>query len=186
MNYYKENTYVGDFESPGYSLIRMSYYMIYLTLDFTPWLRWSKSGKSIYDIKSSLSTSIDTDGANYFYQIIMSIIREETSDKVIEAPLSCKNNTTLTLHYQPDEKKQMNAFLTIEKNDQVIAYRFATRLSQNIINNQLVTKVIQVELCNFAVLLIEYLISRLPAEEVDNPNHQLRIDWKEIIEYLEQ
>jgi hypothetical protein len=65
---------------------------------------------------------------------------------------------TLILERKRDEANKMVDYFTLEKNNRSISYKFMTRTIQVKENEQMVTKVIQSDLCAFAETFKGYLI----------------------------
>ena len=157
-----ENTYIKALYAPGFSSLTMSYFRIYLTLNFVPWLSTDSTGHSQYCKKTFLSTTLDYNWAAYFHGACMSILSDEGSTKSVEATLPCKNNAALTLLYRPGEDNQMTAYMVINKDNKTILFRFETRVKQEIVDGQMVTKVIQAGLETFSMVLKGYMESKAP------------------------
>jgi hypothetical protein len=151
------NIRVGYLHSKGYSSLYLSFYLSSLVFDFAPWLGADNTGRNYYDNKKRLSTSVNLEGAAYFYLVAVTILRGEDRIEPIEATLPCKNNSSLTLSYLPDENNQMTAYLDIHKDNQTIPFKFQTLPKQVMVNGQMVTKAVQADLADFAMMLFGYI-----------------------------
>lgn len=151
------NTYIRTLCSTGFSALTISFYKTNLTFRFIPYIGKGKNGLDDYNRNSFLSTSINYERAALFMAIAMGIIDGRDADKEIEAVYPCLNGTTLFFEYKPDQNNQMNAYLVINKNNETIPFRFSTHQVQIKDNGQIVTKVIQSGLGNFAMILEAYL-----------------------------
>ena len=155
MNY-QANTYIKCLYSSGFSYIMMSYYRTNLVFTFRPYSGKNYNGLDQYDKNIFLSTSIDYDASATLYALSTAIISVKDAEKKVTAVLTCSNNTTLTFEYMPDQNNQWYAYLTINKNNQTIPFRFKTYTYQVQIDGQLVTRVIQSGLGIFAEVLKSY------------------------------
>ena len=159
MNNYKSaNTYIRCLYSQGYSSLMLSFLKTNLVFGFTPYIGKDSTGQSQYCREKFLSTSVNYEGASYFYQTAMLIIKETDPKKQITAKLLCNNNTTLILEYKPDEDNQMSAYLVINKNNDTIKFKFKIYQYQEWEEGQVVTKIIQAGLGLFLKVLEAYLI----------------------------
>ena len=67
------------------------------------------------------------------------------------------NHASLIFEYKPDQNKQMSAYLTINKNNHSILFKYPTHTYQVKVDGQLITKVIQSGLGVFFHTIIGYL-----------------------------
>jgi hypothetical protein len=86
----------------------------------------------------------------------MFILKDINPEKEIRAVLQC-NKADLIFEYKPDRDSQMAAYLTIEKNNQSISFKFKTQQIQVQEHGQIVTRVIQSGLGAFAKTVEGYL-----------------------------
>jgi hypothetical protein len=152
------STVIRHFYAPGYSFIMMSYFNTHLSLRFHRYTGKDNVGLSQYDCKNGMTTTVNYEGAAYLYQVAMPILEDMNSEKVINAVLPC-NKAALIFEYKPEQDNYMAAYLTIEKNDQSIPFRFKTQQVKVQQNGQMVTKVIQSGLGAFTKTVEGYLIS---------------------------
>ena len=157
MNNKSANVFIRSLYSQGYSSLVMSFFKTKLTLCLTPYLGEDNRGLSQYCKKTFLSTTINHEGASFFYLTAMSILNGKDSENQVEAVLSCSNNTSIILEYKPDQSNQMSAYLVISKNNQSIPFRFSIHQYRVSENGRVVTKVIQTGLGVFAGVLEGYL-----------------------------
>jgi hypothetical protein len=111
----------------------------------------------------------------------MSILSDKNSEIERLAALPC-NNATLTLAYKREENNQMRAYMTIEKSNQSITFKFSIHTFQEKKDGQIITKVIQSGLGAFAATIEGYLtgigagrhLSKLPDDygETKDENQQ--------------
>nr|WP_092067927.1 hypothetical protein [Dendrosporobacter quercicolus]NSL46847.1 hypothetical protein [Dendrosporobacter quercicolus DSM 1736] len=87
----------------------------------------------------------------------MAVIDGKYAEQQILAVLQCNNNTTLIFEYKPDQYNQMDSYLTINKNNETISFKFKTHIYRVKEKGQMVTKIIQSGLGAFARMLDGYL-----------------------------
>ena len=152
------NAFIRNLYSPGYSSLTASFFCTHLTLGFSPHIGKDKRGFDEYCRKSFLSASFNHGGAAFLHMIVEPIIKGKNLEQQVEAVLECKKNTKIIFEYKLIENKQMIAFLTIKKDNQMITFKFKTH--QYIIeeNGKTVTKTAQSGLFDFAAVLEIYLM----------------------------
>lgn len=151
------NTYVRSLYSEGLSSIMISFFNTNLTLSFTPCIGKNHMGLDQYDFKKSLRTSINYEMVTFLYLVSKSIIDGKYAEQQVSAVLQCNNNTTLILEYKPDQYNQMDSYLTINKNNETISFKFKTHIYRVKENGQMITKIIQSGLGAFVKTLDGYL-----------------------------
>jgi hypothetical protein len=155
------NTVLRNFYSPNYSFITVAYFNTHLSLRFYRYTGKNNNNgfdQDIYDLKNGMTTTVNYEGASYLYQAAMSILKGMNSEKEIRAVLPC-NKAALIFEYKSDQDNQMAAYLTIEKNNQSIPFKFKTQQVQIKEHGQTATKVIQSGLGAFAMTVEGYLIN---------------------------
>ena len=95
------------------------------------------------------------------------ILDGQNSDEPIEVVLPCNNGTSLIFEYKPDQNNQMSAYLTINKNNETIRFRFKTTEYEETVNGQTVTKVMQTDLSIFTLILGCYLLGKAIIRHID-------------------
>jgi hypothetical protein len=150
------STFMRNFYAPGYSSMTLSFFNWNLSLRFYRYSGKDKDGFDRYDLKNGITTTVNYENASYLHQTAMLILKGINTEKEIKAELPCYN-ATIILEWKPDHDNQMAAYLSIEKNDQSISFRFRTHTVKVMENGQMVTKVIQSGLGAFAMTLESYL-----------------------------
>jgi hypothetical protein len=150
------STFMRNFYAPGYSSITLSFFNWNLSLRFYRYSGKNNDGSDRYDLKNGMTTTVNYENAYYLYQAAMFILEDINSEKEIRAVLQC-NNAALILEYKRGQDNQMAAYLTLEKNNQSIPFKFKTNTAQVMESGQMVTKVIQSGLGAFAKTLEAYL-----------------------------
>ena len=109
------NVQIKSLYSPGYSSLMMSYFRRYLTLDFALYTGKDDNGFDQYSREIRPSTSLDPDGAAFFYMQAYRILEGKVpEEQPIEVVLHCRNDTKLTFAYRPDENNQMGSTTRLE------------------------------------------------------------------------
>ena len=154
-----ENIYLGPYYSIGYSSLHLSYYGDLLTVSFQPYEGVDKDGKHQFSKKVFQSTTINHEGAAYFYCLAARVLNGIDLDKEFEACLQCGKNATLTLHYMKDNdrKDEMCAFFVIRKNDETIPFLFRKDPYKTTKDGIEITEIIQTGLGSFAMDLRNYI-----------------------------
>ena len=154
------NVQIRTLYSPGFSSFKMSYFKTNLVLGFAPYIGKDDRGFDKYCIKSFLSTSINPEGAAFFYTQASRILDCRHSVEQVEVVLPCNKGASLTFTYKLDESNQMSAYMSINKNNEAIQFRFPTTEYQDNIDGQWVTKLMQTGLRTFALILGCYLAGK--------------------------
>ena len=171
-------TFIRNLYSPGFSSLTMSFFGTNLALSFNQYLGKDHRGIDQYCRKRFLSTSINYEGAALFILTAMSISDGIDSEKQIQAVLPCNNNAALIFEYKPDQNNQWGAYLTINKNNDAITFRFKTHESKVRRNGEMVTEVIQSGVGAFAMTLEGYL------KGIGAANHLTKLPEDELYAYL--
>jgi hypothetical protein len=150
------STVIRSFYAPGYSSMTLTYFNTYLSLRFYQYDGKNDIGLSHYDLKNGMTATVNYEGASFLYLAAMSILEGRNSEKGMRAVLPC-NKAALIFEYKSDQDNQMAAYLTIEKNNQSILFKFKTHQVQDNENGQMITRVIQSGLGAFAMMLEGYL-----------------------------
>jgi hypothetical protein len=134
----------------------LSFFNWSLSLRFYQYTGKNKDGFDHYDLKNGVTTTVNYENASCLYKAAMSILEDIDLEKEIRAELPCYN-AALIFEYKREQNNQMSAYLTIEKNDQSISFRFRTHQVKVKENGQVVTKVVQSGLVAFVKTLESYL-----------------------------
>jgi len=161
------NVQIRTLYAPGYSSIMLSYFKTNLVFSFAPYVGKDNRGVDQYCIKSFLSTSINPAGAAFFYMQASRILDCRHSGGQVEVVLPCNNGASLTFEYKPDENNQMSAYITINKNNDAIRFRFPTTEYQDNVDGQWVTNLMQTGLGTFALILGCYLAGKAANSHID-------------------
>ena len=145
------STYIRTMYSPGFAYIRFSFYKTNLSLSFCPWVDKNNMGRSHYDMKKYLNTTISDENAAALYLIAKNIAEGNQSNPV-QYQIQCNNQTLVSFEHDSEETR-----FIIEKNKDRIVFRFVTHRLRERVNGEIVTKTIQSGLMFFAKILQTYL-----------------------------
>ena len=151
------STFIRTLYDVGNSYLMMSFYKYNLSFRIGRWIEKNNSGYSRNDDSKPLVTSVNYEGASLLYQVAMSIVNGLNTDKEVKVEVQCNNNTNLTFEYKPDQNNQMVAYLTIDKNNQSITFKFMVHTYKTRKDGQVITNVTQSGLGVFAKVLDGYL-----------------------------
>jgi hypothetical protein len=120
-----------------------------------------------------MTTTVSYEGAALLYLVAAKIFDDRHPEREIKAVLPCLKNTTLTLEYKPGQNNQWDVYLTIERDNKTIPFKFKTHTYTFRESGQLVTEVIQSGLGAFGKMIEGYLtginvnghLSKLPEDE---------------------
>ena len=150
------NSDIRTLYSEGFSSMKLSLFNANLSFNFANYIGKNKYGYDQYDVKNAITTSINYYNASLLYKVAMSIDGEVDSDKEVRALVSC-NNANLLFEYKSEQNNQKTAYLTIEKNNQSITFRFPILTYQFKKDGQIFTKVVQVGVNVLTEVLHGYL-----------------------------
>lgn len=142
--------YIRNLYSPGFSYIRLSFYKTNLSISFSPWLRSDKTGRSVYD-KRSIMTTVGDENVAALSFLVKRIAEQELSTPV-QFVIPCNNNTSLTFEFDGEQAR-----LTIVKKDEKVAFEFVVHRYKTKENGMVVEKVVQSGLLAFKEVLTAYL-----------------------------
>lgn len=145
------SAYIRNLYSPGFSFITLSFYKTNLSVRFTPWINQNQTGRSQYDAKKFIVTTISDESAASLYYLAQKIAEGELNNPV-QYVIECNNQITLVFEYDADK-----ATLSIEKDREKIVFEFAVHQYRVKEDGRIVTKTIQSGLLAFAEVLQAYL-----------------------------
>jgi len=145
------NVFIRNLYSHDYSFITLSFYKTNLSVRFTPWINQNQIGRSQYDAKKFIVTTISDESAASLYYLTKKITEGELNNPV-QYLIECNNQTTLVFEYDAEK-----ATFSIEKVREKIVFEFAVHQYQMKEEGQIVTKTIQSGLLAFSEVLQAYL-----------------------------
>ena len=159
------NTHIKTLGSPGISQLTLSLYPCeknnkkYLVLKFVPCIGKDDLGFDKYCNDTYPSTSIDYEGAKAFYPAVKAILDRPDSVKPFTTQLQCGKSATLTFAYKQEQDGTMGSYLTINKDNITVPFRFQTHQYQTYssFEDKAVTIVIHLGLKTFAEVLDGYI-----------------------------
>ena len=153
------STYIRTLYDPGTSYLTMYLYNYNISFGIGLWVEKNNVGyNQNQNYERPLMTSVNYEGASLLFQVAMSIIDETNSGKELKAEILCNNNAYLIFEYKPDQNSQWTAYLTIDKNNQAMAFKFSThpyKFKND--DGQIMTKVLQTGLGVLAKTIDGYL-----------------------------
>lgn len=163
MNY--NNYLIRTIYSTGLSSLTLSFYKTNLSLSFSPMqLSNYKKENKIY-----ISTTISDESVATILSFCQAILtgKQTTSMKYT---IDCNNQTTLTFECEPNRDRQLQAYLTIEKNRQSTPFMFEIRPCKINENGREHIEFVQTGLIVFSKALEAYLTG-IAAERSDYGNN---------------
>ena len=152
------STYVRSIYCPGFSAMMVWLFNTNLTLGFIPWKESTLGGFNQYDKTRFVSTTIDYEKASALYQIGKQII-DGTLTGECQYTIECNKQAKLIFEYKPNQRGQMNSYLTIDKNGERIAFEFCINFYYIKENGKAVMKIMHAGLGVFLHMLEGYLLS---------------------------
>lgn len=165
------NVYIRSIYAPGFSFITLSFFKTNLSISFTPWLSKDATGRSQYDTKKYVSTTINDENAATLY-LLSKQITDGTLSNPVQYVIQCNKQAKLVFEYKPDPNTGMKAYLTIEKGKDKILFEFPTSQYKAKENDQIVVKNIQSGLLVFTEALQAYLTAVGADRQRSNPSAQ--------------
>lgn len=149
-------TQIRNLYSEGMSYLNMKFFNTNLCFTFYPFISKDNTGRSEYDMKKGVSTTVNFEGAFALFNIAKDIIDGKIND--CNLPIPCAAGATLTLERKLSLNGVMETIFTITKNGVAIPFRFQTINAQiKMDNGQIGTKVIESGLGAFMKTVDGYL-----------------------------
>ena len=146
------STQVRTIYSDSMSYITIKFYNMLLSFNFVPFASKDANGRSTFNTEQGVLTTVNLEGAYALYKTAMDIIDGKVS--ATSCVVQCNQGITLTL----DHSDVSNTTFTVNKNGQLIPFRFATQNRQDKDDSgNMVTRTIQTGLGAFASTLKGYL-----------------------------
>lgn len=150
------STQIRNFYSDGMAYLNTSFFNTNLSFKFHPFISKDNIGRSTYDMKNGLNTTVNFEGAYALYHAAKSIIDGKVNE--LDLPIPCAAGATLNLARRlAQDGMMMETIFSITKNNVTIEFRFSTFTYQTKENGQIVTKVIESGLGAFMKTVEGYL-----------------------------
>ena len=149
-------TQIRNMYSDGMSYLNMKFFNTNLCFQLYPFTGRDNTGRSSYDMKNGLSTTVNFEGAFALYQTAKDIIDGKVKDTEVNIP--CAAGASLMLQCKPGMNGQVDTIFSIMKNNITIPFKFAV-IMQNVRNDngQIETKCIHTGLGAFMKTVEGYL-----------------------------
>lgn len=149
------STQIRNLYSDGLSYLNISFFNTNLSFKFHPFISKDSMGKSTYDMKNVLSTTVNFEGASALQQVAEDIINGKTQE--CNLPIPCAAGASLNLERKLGQDGKMETIFSITKNSAKIDFKFNTISYQTKENGQIVTKTIETGLKAFEKTIDGYL-----------------------------
>ena len=149
--YESTSTFIRNLYSLGYSSMRISFYKVNLSLLFQPFEgKNPRTGLSIYN-KRGIMTTVTYEGAAALWKSCYDIIHGSVETLTLVIP--CAAGASLTL----EKKAPGEIFITINKDNQLIPFKFASQTIKVKENGVETVKIVETGLSVFMKVIDGYL-----------------------------
>ena len=148
------STQIRNFYSDGMSYLNTSFFNTNFSFKFYPFIS-KDGGRSVYDLKNGLSTTVNFEGAYALYNAAKDIIDGKINE--LNLPIPCAAGAILTLERKLGQNGIMETIFSISKNNIIVPFRFPTVSYQVKENGQVITKTIESGLGAFMKTVEGYL-----------------------------
>ena len=143
------STQIRNMYSEGLSYMNIKFFLTNLSFQLAPFTSKDATGRSNYDQKQGIMTTVNFDGAFALYQTANDIVQGKDAAKGANLSIQCAGGVVITLERKLGQNGQMETMFSITKNNTTIPFRFNTHQVQINENGQMVTKTIEVGLGTF-------------------------------------
>ena len=158
------STQIRNFYSDGNAYMNVRYYNTNLSFQIFPYAGNDANNKPIYDMKSSLTTTVGFENAFALYKTCQDIVEEKIQEVSLNVP--CMAGASIILERKLNQSNIYETTISIKKNDKLVSFKFVTALEQIKENGVPTTKLIESGIGSFMMTLAGYLVSI-------NANHHL-------------
>lgn len=141
QNRMSTSTFIRNFYSDGMSCLNMSFYNTSLSMKFEPFMAKNNYGRSTYDTKNTIATSIGYEAASMFVDLADDIIAGKIQG--CDIPIECAPGAALKLHRGVGQDGKPETIISITRNNTTIPFKFNTVQCTAVENGQQVTKIIE-------------------------------------------
>ncbi len=149
------STQIRNFYSDGMSYLNVSFFNTNLSFKFYPFIRKDDLGKSVYDLKNGINTTVNFEGAYLLWEVSKDIIDGKINE--LNLTISCAAGAILVLERKLGQNGEMETIFSISKNNMGIPFKFQTSKYQTKENGQVITKTIECGLGVFMKTIEGYL-----------------------------
>lgn len=149
------STQIRNFYSEEMSYMNVSFFNTNLSFRFYPYIQKDQAGRSVYDMKNGINTTVNFDGAYALFEASKGIIEGKINE--MNLPIPCAAGAELTLERKLGQTGVMETVFSISKNNMTIPFKFRTSSCQVKENGQVMTKIIECGLGSFMKTIEGYL-----------------------------
>lgn len=149
------STQIRNFYSDGMAYMNVKFFNTNLSFSLYPFISKDNTGRSNYDLKNGIQTTVNFEGAYALYQSAKDIIDGKINDLHMVIP--CAAGAEITMDRKLSPAGKMETLFSISKNNVTITFRFQTVEQQTNENGQVVVKIIETGLGAFMKTVEGYL-----------------------------
>lgn len=149
------STQIRNMYSDGMSYMNMKFFNTNFSFSLYPFVSKDQTGRSNYDLKNGLQTTVNFEGAYALYQAAKEILDGKTQENKLLIP--CLAGASILLERKIGQNGKPETIFSITKNNTTVAFRFQTIDQQVKENGQFVTKTIETGLGAFKMTIGGYL-----------------------------
>ena len=159
------STQIRNFYSEQQAYLSIRYYNTSLSFQIFPFMGNDSNNKPIYDMKSSLTTTVGFENAYALYKTCEDIVEGRVQEVSIKIP--CMGGASVLLERKLNQNNIFETILTINKNDKSVSFKFLTILQQIKENGVPSTKIVESGVGAFMLTLAGYLVSINAGKHLD-------------------
>ena len=159
------STQIRNFYSEGNAYLNVRYYNTNLSFQIYPYAGTDSNNRPVYDMKSSLTTTVGFENAYALYKTCEDIVEDKVQEVLLKVP--CMSNASIILERKLNQSNIYESTLSITKNDKMVSFKFATLVQQVKENGVPTTKLIESGIGSFMMTLAGYLVSINASHHLD-------------------
>ena len=148
------STQIRNMYSDDMSYMNIKFFNLNLSFQLYPFLEKTQDGRSKYDMKNGLQTTVTYEGAAALFKACQDIIDNKVSELTMS--IECYE-ATLRLEYKMSATGQYDTVLILSKKNTDIPFKFKTHYYTIKENGQVITKIVPSGLITFAKILDAYM-----------------------------
>ena len=149
------STQIRNMYSDGMAYMNIRFFNTNLSFQLYPFMNKDQNGRSRYNMKAGLSTTVNFEGAYALWKAATDIINGTVTEMNLVIP--CANDATITLERKMNQQGEYETLFMISKSNNTVAFKFTVTPIQVKENNQIVTKVMETGLGVFVKTINGYL-----------------------------
>ena len=151
------STQIRNLYAKDNNYLAIRYYNTNLSFQIYPFGGKDTNGKTVYDSKASLTTTIGYDYAYVLYRTIDDIINSRIQEVTLTIP--CMQGASIVFERKLSENNIYESSLTVNKNNRSIPFKFITVIQQIKENGVPMSRVIEAGLGTLMMTIAGYLVS---------------------------